>query len=1373
MNDNDYADSISVIGMAGRFPDAPDVETLWHNILAGRGAIRPLTEEELAAADPGLRTDPNHVAVTAAVTDVESWDASFFGFSPRVAEVTDPQHRLFLECCWQALENAGYDPAAYPGVAGIIAGSGFPTYLQANIMGHWDVIAEAGHMQLAIGNDRDSLSTMVAYKLNLRGPSFTVQTACSTSMLAVHLACNSLLTYESDLMLAGGVAIQTPQSAGYLYEEGGILAPDGVVRSLDAKGQGGVFGNGLGAVVLKRTADAVRDGDQIYAQILGSATNNDGVARAGYAAPGVRGQTEVIVEALSNAGVDADTVSYIEAHGTGTLLGDAVELDAVSRGFLPRDPAAGVCTIGSIKSNIGHTDRASGVIGLIKTALMLHHEKIPPQVNFESPNPNLDLSTGAFRVVTEPTPWPSGRQPRRAVVNSFGMGGTNAVAILQEAPRLRHQAHEGHAPQLLVLSARTSSALEAATRNLHQHLASHPDLDLSDVAFTLQTGRTAFNHRRVLVCADITEAMAGLAEPGSPPVRTAHQTRRERPVVLVVPGDDLDPKEQDLGRALYESEPAFREAFARCAGALGLTGAPVWTASYAGPAFRYALAELLRSVGVRAERFVGVGSGARVAACLAGALPLTALADDRTQATQADAADLGADDDVVLVELGDGRLLRTWDTGKPVGDHGSRLAVLAGTGAERANTAVREVTGRLWLAGVEPDWAALHAGRSARRVALPTYPFERQRLWLDPAPDGIALPHYDERYDDIGRWFYLPVWRQAPRLVPAARDALLVEAGPWLIVGTEASTALAAALRDRLDHAGAEVTLVTVDGEGSEPDMPLGHVPLGHVPLRHVPLGAVPPRTVIHVGATADSSGSVIADSAGSVPTAMAGFDEAQRVGFDSVRLLVGALVGQAGVDPPRVLILTRGAVQVLGDEPMRPEHAGLIGLARVVPQENPGMVCRVVDIGPGGIGSGADGNRLIDELLADAIDTDPTTVAYRGAARWRQDYDQLPIPPRDSDSTVFRQGGTYLLTGGLGQVCLALAEHLATTYQARLALLTRSPLPAESAWDEWLAAHPAPEGTSARIRGVRALRDAGADVLVLTADVADTGQLAAAVEAVRARFGEPHGVIHGAGVQADEFFGLTHELTDDQCREHYLAKVFGLAAIAETLDLDRLDFCITLSSLATVLGAIGHAPYAAANAAMDGLAQALFAAGHRRVLTVDWDSWPSGAQVAELGGSTTVAKYQMSYAEGIQAVARALGAVGALPRLVNSTGDLMPRLQAWVNEQHGEHSSGDGERHPRPPLDTPFVAPADDLEREIAEIWQDVMGLSGIGVLDNFFELGGHSLMAVRLIGRIRKSADSNVPIAVLAECPTVRELAAKVTSLSSSPQLPVTGVQ
>lgn len=1328
-HDNPEFDSISVIGMAGRFPGAADTATFWENLVAGTCSVRAFTEEELAAVDPAVRRNPNFVPVVADVADVDLWDASFFGFSPSGAELTDPQNRLFLECSWQAMENAGYDPMGCPGVVGVVAGCGFPTYLMNNIFGHWDTMAEVGHMQLAIGNDRDALTTMVAYKLNLRGPSFTVQTSCSTSMVAVHLACTSLLTYESDVMLAGGVAIQTPQAEGYVYEEGGIVSPDGVIRSLDAKGQGGVFGNGVGVVVLKRTADALRDGDQIFAQVLGSATNNDGLSRAGFAAPGLRGQSEVITEALANAEVEPDTVSYIEAHGTGTLLGDAIELDAVSQAFQPRDPEAGPCVVGSVKSNIAHTDRASGVLGLIKTTLMLHHSRIPPQINFESPNANLDTASGAFRVVTEAADWPSDAGPRRAVVNSFGMGGTNAVAVLQEAPDRAPRASAAGVPQVLVLSARTPEALDVAATNLRDHLRDHPDLELADVAFTLQTGRTAFNHRRVLAGADLADAVAALSEPESPRTHTRHQTRRHREVVVLVPGDEPTDAELAVARALFDSEPEFRAAFTSGAEAAGLPEEQAWTAPAGAAVLRYAVGRLLLSVGVPGTRFVGTGRGARVADCLAGTSPLTALRDDPGRPERVDLSGLGAGTDLVLVELGDGRLLRALDTGEPRDDDGSRLAALSAllaAPAGQAGVLVRELAGRLWLAGADPNWAVLHARRQPHRVALPTYPFERRRVWMDPAPAGVAMPRSDERHEDVGRWFYAPVWRQAPRLAPAGLDTRLVEAGPWLVVCTHASEQLAEALRERLVRAGATVE-VTIES-----------------PAEHVALGATQPRTVIHAG-----SATAVPEPERAAPT---GFDREQQAGFDSIRHLVGELVGGRRTELPRLLVLTRGAVQLTGQDRTRPERAGLAGLVRVVPQENPGLRCRLVDLGPASD---------VDALLADAIEPDAVAVAYRDGCRWQQDFEQFPIPAR-SDGAALRQRGSYLITGGLGQVCLAVAGHLAAKYQARIALLARSPLPEEQSWDAWLRDHPATDRTSTRIRGVRQLRDAGAEVLVLTADVADAEQVAAAAAAAKAAFGELHGVVHGAGVQAEEFFGLGHELTVDQCREHYRAKLFGLASLAGAVDLDRLDFCVTLSSLATVLGAIGHAPYAAANAAMDGLAQELFEAGHHRVLSVNWDSWPSAGDIPDFdGASSTVAKYQMSYAEGIEALERALGAVGALPRLVNSTGDLGRRFEEWVNATDSHDEAGDGERHPRPPLPNPFVAPADDVERGVAEVWQEVMGLTGIGVLDNFFELGGHSLMAVRMIGRIRRSVGVNVPIAVLAECPTVRELADRIKVL------------
>ena len=592
------------------------------HLITGQQSIRPLTEQELAEVDPALRRNSHHVAVTSAVPDVDLWDAAFFGFSPREAEFTDPQHRLFLECAWEAMEDSGYDPKGYPGVVGVIAGCGFPTYLQNNLFGHDDLINEVGHLQLAIGNDRDALTTMVSYKLDLHGPSVAVQTSCSTSMVAVHMAAQTLLNFESDLMLAGGAAIATPQKAGYVYEEGGILAADGVCRSLDARGSGGVFGNGVGVVVLKRAVDALRDGDHIYAMIIGSATNNDGVSRAGYAAPGLRGQAEVMAEGVSSADVSPDEISYVEAHGTGTLLGDSVELDAISRCFTPRDPAAGQCRIGSVKANVGHLDRASGITGLIKTSLMLERAKIPPQVNFETPNPNLDLDSGVFSVARELEDWQQGTGPRRAAINSFGMGGSNAFVVMQERPPAVDltlaTGDTASEPQLLVLSARTPSALDAATERLRDHLRENSGVSLPAVAFTLQTGRTPFNHRRALVAHDVADAIAGLSGQGSRRHRSADQPRRHRAVTLLIPDGPVT--EPESARALYDAEPVVRAAFDRFAERSGADSARIGEGGADDDAFRYALGALIAAWGVRPRRCIGIGRSAAVADCIMGEL---------------------------------------------------------------------------------------------------------------------------------------------------------------------------------------------------------------------------------------------------------------------------------------------------------------------------------------------------------------------------------------------------------------------------------------------------------------------------------------------------------------------------------------------------------------------------------------------------------------------------------------------------------------------------------------------------------------------------------------------------------------------------------
>ncbi|MBB5936685.1 SDR family NAD(P)-dependent oxidoreductase [Streptomyces zagrosensis] len=513
MSDDD-ASRLAVIGMAGRFPGAGSTGQLWRNLTDGVGGIRDITQDELTAArvPPATQADPRYVRRGAPLADTDLFDASFFGYSPREAEVADPQHRMFLECAWEALESAGYRPNATPGKVGVFGGVAPSQYGMRHVLIRPEVMATITLEQYGMGTTADSLCAVVAYKLGLTGPVVGVQTNCSTSLVAVHLAAQSLLTFDCDVALAGGAAIFDPLPSGYRFEEGSITSPDGVVRSLDADADGTVMGNGVGIVALKRLADAEEDGDHIWAVLLGSALNNDGAARAGYSAPGVDGQSAVMRYALAVADVDPATVEYIECHATGTRLGDSIELAAVDRAY-PAAPAT-PRVLSSLKPDIGHLDRASGVAGLMKAALALHHRTLPATRGYRAPNAALAAAGDRFTVLSEDRPWPRPAHPRRAGVNSFGAGGTNVHVLLEEAPSPPPPTAAA-GPQLLVLSARSRAALDAATDQLRQHLraTTHPGVSLADVAHTLQVSRTGFPHRMAVVCTDTADAVRALGDP--------------------------------------------------------------------------------------------------------------------------------------------------------------------------------------------------------------------------------------------------------------------------------------------------------------------------------------------------------------------------------------------------------------------------------------------------------------------------------------------------------------------------------------------------------------------------------------------------------------------------------------------------------------------------------------------------------------------------------------------------------------------------------------------------------------------------------------------------------------------------------------------
>jgi acyl transferase domain-containing protein/acyl carrier protein len=635
---------IAIVGMAGRFPGARNVDRFWQNLREGVESIRTLSDAELLAA--GVSADDvsrlDYVKRASVLDDVPMFDASFFGLSPRDAAIMDPQHRHFLECAWEALEDAGHPPQSFNGSVGVFAGSGMNTYLIHNLLRNRELLHSTGLFQLKqTGNDKDVLATRVSYQFDLRGPSINVQTACSTSLVAVHLACQSLLNHECDMVVAGGVTIEVPHGQGYIYREGEILSRDGHCRPFAAASTGTVFASGVGVVVLRRLEDALQDGDAIRAIILGSAINNDGARKVGYLAPSVEGQGEVIAEAMEFAGVSADDISYVEAHGTGTVVGDPIEIRALTRAFHRFTARSGYCAIGSLKSNVGHLDAAAGIAGLIKTVLALEHAQLPPSLHYQNPNPHIEFQGSPFFVNSTLADWPSNGSPRRAGVTSLGIGGTNAHVILEESLQLAVTS-QTKPYQLFTVSAKTESALERASTNLIAYLAAHPEVNLADASFTCQVGRHSFPHRRAFVVDNTHESVRAIAKDDSQQFPSGLVTKRAPQIVLMFSGQGS--QHVNMGRELYEHEPVFRESLDLCAKVLleplgidlrrvlypssadedstASTLNQTWLTQPALFAIEYSLARWWISLGVEPAAMVGHSIGEYVAACLAGVFTL-------------------------------------------------------------------------------------------------------------------------------------------------------------------------------------------------------------------------------------------------------------------------------------------------------------------------------------------------------------------------------------------------------------------------------------------------------------------------------------------------------------------------------------------------------------------------------------------------------------------------------------------------------------------------------------------------------------------------------------------------------------------------------
>jgi len=1497
-----HREDIAIIGMSGRFPGARDLSELWVNLRDGVESVRPLTADELqrAGVDLDMLLNPHFVPAGSVIDGSELFDATFFGYSPREAQSLDPQQRLFMETSWLALEDAGYDPQTFPGLIGVYGGCAMSTYLP-RLEANPEFMALLGYLQVYIGNDKDYLTTHVSHKLDLRGPSFSVQTACSTSLLAVAIAADQLISGQCDLALAGGVCVRAPQETGYFFEPGGIFSPDGHCRVFDKKAAGVVFGNGVGVVVLKRLSDAVADRDTIDAVMRGWAVNNDGSAKASYAAPSLEGQASVIKLAQRRAGVSASTITYVEAHGTGTAVGDPIEIAALVRAFEGASPRKQYCAVGSVKTNLGHLDPAAGVASLMKTVLSLKHQQIPPSLHFDDPNPAIDFANSPFYVNTELSDWTPVDGPRRAGVSGFGIGGTNVHLILEEAPVRRPTTSE-RAHHLLVLSARTRSALDDVMSNLAEEVRQHPTTAAADLAYTSQIGRRALLERAALVYTDTADLAHALAT--RDPRRMLLGAAAGRRVAFLFSGQGS--QHIGMGSGLYESEPVFRAAVDRCAEILRprmnvdlrrLLFPPVdeladaddrlRRTEHAQPALfavEYALARLWAGVGVEPEVAMGHSLGEYVVACLAGVLELEdalALVAARGRLMQELAPgamvavpltepevqpylvdlDLAATNDyqscvlsgtveavarlraeldrrgvpsqvlstshafhsrmmdpllddfrglVAQVALKPPRLpyvsnvTGDWITAAQATDPSywvdhlrspvrwaqglshvleapPRALVEVGPGQTLARLAARhpdrspehpvlgsmpharehgdepasflDSVGRLWVSGVGVNWTGLHTGDRLGRVHLPGYPFERQRYWVDDAeaaqPDASPI----EKELDIADWFYLPSWEYsiAPSFEPEVPPATAAVA-PWLVFddGSHLGAAVVADLRKRGD----EVTVVS-EGPSFVAHAADRYALAPGTPEHYQALVAAlandhrMPDRVVHLWGV-DTGDDESAESR----------DQHQQRGFYSLLHLAQALTRTRFGAAVHVVAATNNLHSVTGSEQLCPTKATALGVCRAVPQEYPNLVLRSVDIDHATDGRGAARAR---QLLAEFADPQlAPTVAHRGGQRWVQIFEPVRLEPSDATSVSLRWEGVYLITGGLGQVGLELAAELAVDAHARLVLVSRSEFPPEEEWDAWIADHEPGDTTSTKIVRLRALQDAGAELLVLAADVAAEGELASVVEQTYERFGALHGVVHAAGnVSTDGFFGIG-EATAETCERQFRSKVHGLIALEHALRERTVDFVVLVSSVSSVLAGVGYVAYAGANAFMDVFAQRNSETTGIPWVSVNWDTWNFAEDAVPDPEALSIYPH-----EGRDAFSRIL-ASAMVPQIVVSTGDLQRRREQWTSlaaPGEGGLAGADefGQMYSRPDLATPYVAPRTALEKSIAQVWQRTLGVGGVGVVDNFFtDLGGSSLLATQLVARLRETLQVDIPLRHLFERPTVADLAEALEAAS-----------
>ncbi|EKE80855.1 type I polyketide synthase [Idiomarina xiamenensis] len=1528
-NSEEHID-IAIVGMAGRCPGADDVATMWDNIVEGRETITTFTDNELldAGVPAAIFNDPNYVKKRGIIENIDMFDAGVFGFNPREAELMDPQHRVMLEVAFTALENAGYDSQRFDGPIGVFAGT-MQSHYQMHLHADKELWATLDPFDISLANIQDSMCTRISYKLDLNGPSFSVGTYCSTSGVAIHLACQSLRSGESDMALAGAISLHVPTKHGHLFEPNNQSSPDGHTRTFDERAQGTVFSDGAGMLVLKRLDDAIEDGDTIHAVIKGSAINNDGSLKAGYTAPSVERQAEVITLALEDAGLEPEDIHYIEAHGTATELGDPIEVTALTRAYREYTDKKQFVTLGSIKTNFGHTDRAAGVIGVMKAAHVVRTGIAPPTLHFDKPNPKMDLENSPFTVRNTAYQFPEMDVPRRAGITALGVGGTNAHIILEQPPEPEHM-DEGRRWQFLSLSAKNHTSLDKMRENLAIALESDPQVALADAAYTLYCGRREYGERLAVV-GDSREALikALRERPQERFIQSALPATKQ-PIAFMFTG--VGEQYVNMANDLYVQDDDFREDMDHCFDVLeGILGhdlrdilfvddMPVFDRAKAMLLGRmpddefsaelnrtinaqpctfvvqYCLANHLLRCGVSPEAVVGYSLGEYAAAAMAGifsiqdalklvaeraklieslpegsmiAVPMEVSALEALLTSLDEQVDIGiingpkltiaagADSAIDALEglLSNKNIMcrrlstshafhssmmspakdklrtllseidlnpptmrflsnvtGTWVTSEQAMDpqywidhmcqtarfgecidtlfeDGDWTLVEVGPGQSLSSLIKQRATvhgddsgiftvqtmrtlyvddddeavftaalAKLWVLGSGPNYLRYYDGESRRRIPLPTYAFDRQSYWIETAEQDVSLSQQlmmsQEPKAELADSFYFPQWESDGAAVDDLSNLNINTPQNWLVFAD--ADGLCQTLAETVKPHGINCVLAfhgkhyNANKDGSFDIRPGSKKDLDAM-FKALKKSTKLPSRIVY-GWTA------------------ARYDEQMDIqlqvnlGFYTLFQLAKS-IGDYLIDTDLELCILSADMQaVIGNEPIIPSKALVKGPTKVIRQEFANVACRSIDaftLGMGAVDIALLAKQLACELLLGAQDQ---FVALRNNTRYLPLIEKVRMEAPLEGNSRLKENGVYMITGGMGGIGLAIAEHLYRTQKARLVLIGRSALPEQSEWNAICEANESDRITE-RVKKINALVKAGAEVMVIVADVADEQAMATVAEDAIERFGELNGIIHAAGVPGQ---GLTQLKTVEAAEQTLRSKVQGTLAIAKAVEHVELDFFILVSSIAAFSGGgAGQIDYCAGNAFLDAYALA-HQYDHGTTIAINfgewqWDAWSDGLQGFHPELREAMIKHRQNFGitfeEGMEAIRRILAIdvpqvivlpEDAIAMIRGSNVCSVAKLAEVVQSNHSRKKTA----YPRPALATSFVAASNDLEKTIAEIWQNLLGIDEIGTKDNFFDLGGNSLVGLQIVADLRRELDIDVPQVILYEAPTVEAM-------------------